>query len=106
MPWTWDGPVMPLPMMWAESDHLSRMMNLMVQGDLPYDDAVVRRYMQSTVNDLSGDAYSNRKLLSQALLQSREPLLAEAGHELLAVMDHMGDKKQMAEWYNHDECPA
>ena len=101
VPWTWDGPVMPLPMMWAESDHLNRMMGLMVQGDLPYDDEVVHRYMQSTVNDLSGDAYSNRKQLSQALLQSREPRLAEAGHELLAVMDHMGGKEQMADWYNH-----
>ena len=101
VPWTWDGPVMPLPMMWAEADHLGRMMNLMVQGDLPYDDEVVSRYMQSTVTDLSGDAYRNRKQLSQALLQSREPLLAEAGHELLAVMDHMGGKEQMADWYNH-----
>ena len=101
VPWTWDGPVMPLPMMWAEADHLGRMMNLMVQGELPYDDEVVHRYMQSTVTDLSGDAYRNRKQLSQALLQSREPLLAEAGHELLAVMDHMGGKEQMAEWYNH-----
>ena len=101
VPWTWDGPVMPLPMLWAEADHLGRMMNLMVQGELPYDDEVVHRYMQSTVNDLSGDAYRNRKQLSQALLQSRDPLLAEAGHELLAVMDHMGGKEQMADWYNH-----
>ena len=101
VPWTWDGPVMPLPMMWAEADHLGRMMNLMVQGELPYDDEVVSRYMQSTVTDLSGDAYRNRKQLSQALLQSREPLLVEAGHALLAVMDHMGGKEQMADWYNH-----
>jgi hypothetical protein len=99
-PWAWDGPVMRLPMMWAEADHLGRMVNLMVQGELPYDDEVVSRYMQSTVTDLSGDAYRNRKQLSQALLQSREPLLVEAGHALLAVMDHMGSEERMAAWYN------
>ena len=100
-PWMWNGPVMSLPMMWAQSDHLGRIMDLMARGELPYDGEVVSRYMQSTVTDLSGDAYRNRKQLSQALLQSRDPLLAEAGHELLAVMDHMGGKEQMAEWYNH-----
>ena len=57
--------------------------------------------MQSTVTDLSGDAYRNRARLAQALLDSRHPLLAEAGHTLLAVMDHMGGKEQMADWYNH-----
>ena len=67
VPWTWDGPVMPLPMMWAEADHLGRMMNLMVQGELPYDDEVVHRYMQSTVTDLSGDAYRNRRRCCRAV---------------------------------------
>ena len=100
-PWTWNGPVMRLPMMWSQSDHLGRMLNLMARGELPYDGEVVSRYMQSTVTDLSGDAYRNRKQLAQALLDSREPLLAEAGHTLLAVMDHMGGKEQMADWYNH-----
>ncbi len=100
-PWTWNGPVMRLPMMWSQSDHLGRMLNLMARGELPYDGEVVSRYMRSTVTDLSGDAYRNRKQLAQALLDSREPLLAEAGHTLLAVMDHMGGKEQMADWYNH-----
>ena len=99
-PCTWDGPVMSLPMMWAQSDHLGRMMNMMVKGGLPYDDEVVSRYMQCTVTDLSGDAYRNRAQLAQALLQSNEPRLAKAGHTLLAVMDHMGGKRQMQEWYN------
>ena len=100
-PWMWNGPVMSLPMMWAQSDHLGRIMDLMARGELPYDGEVVSRYMQSTVTDLSGDAYRNRKQLAQALLDSRHPLLAEAGHTLLAVMDHMGGKEQMADWYNH-----
>ena len=101
MSWTWNGPVMRLPMMWAQSDHLGRMMNLMVKGELAYDDGLVQRYMKCTVTDLSGDAYRNRAHLAQALLQSRHPLLAGAGHTLLAVMDHMGGKEQMAECYNH-----
>lgn len=100
-PWMWNGPVMSLPMMWAQSDHLGRIMDLMARGELPYDGEVVSRYMQRTVTDLSGDAYRNRARLAQALLDSRHPLLAEAGHTLLAVMDHMGGKEQMADWYNH-----
>lgn len=96
-----DLPVMSLPMMWAQSDHLGRIMDLMARGELPYDGEVVSRYMQRTVTDLSGDAYRNRARLAQALLDSRHPLLAEAGHTLLAVMDHMGGKEQMADWYNH-----
>lgn len=99
VPWTWDGPVMPLPRVWAQSDHFGRMMNLMVKGDIPYDDEVVRRYMQSTVADLSGDAYASRSLLAHTLLQSADSRLTEAGHELLAVMDHMGSNEQMAGWY-------
>ena len=98
--WTWEGPVMSLPMMWAQSDHLGRMVNLMAKGELPYDKAVAERYLQCTVTDLSGDAYRNRAQLAQALLQSHEPCLVEAGHALLAVMDHMGGEGRMAEWYN------
>ena len=86
-PWMWNGPVMSLPMMWAQSDHLGRIMDLMARGELPYDGEVVSRYMQSTVTDLSGDAYRNRARLAQALLDSRHPLLAEAGHTLLSVTE-------------------
>ena len=42
-PWMWNGPVMSLPMMWAQSDHLGRIMDLMARGELPYDGEVVSR---------------------------------------------------------------
>lgn len=99
-PWTWEGPVLPLPMIWAQADHFGRMMTLMTHGEIPWDEEIVTRYMQHTVTDLSGDAYSNRSLLAHTLLRSSNPLLAETGQELLAVMDHMGSKEQQSAWYN------
>lgn len=98
--WTWTGPTIPLPMMWAQADHLGRMMALMAQGELPYNEEVVERYMQCTVTDLSGDAYRKRAQLAQTLLKNTEPRMAEVGHTLLAVMDHMGSRERMADWYN------
>lgn len=96
--WSWTGPVLPLPMLWAQADHFARMMKLMVTGDIPYNEEVVSRYMQCTVTDLSGDAYVRRSRLAGELLQSTDPRLSETGHELLAVMDHMGSTEQMTAW--------
>ena len=98
--WTWGGPVLPLPMIWAQADHFGRMMNLMVDGELPWDEEIVSRYMQYTVTDLSGDAYGNRSRLAKTLFGSPDPVHVEAGRELLAVMDHMGSKEQQSAWYN------
>ena len=98
--WTWGGPVLPLPMIWAQADHFGRMMSLMANGELPWDEEIVTRYLQHTVTDLSGDAYSKRSLLAQTLLASPDPIHVETGQELLAVMDHMGSKEQQSAWYN------
>lgn len=97
--WAWHGPVMPLPEVWAQADHFGRMMALMAKGDMPYSEEVVSRYMQCTVTDLSGDAYAARTLLAQTLLHSTDPRLAETGHELLAVMDHMGSTERIGDWH-------
>ena len=99
-PWTWGGPVLPLPMIWAQADHFGRMMNLLVDGELPWNEEIVNLYMQYTVTDLSGDAYSKRSLLAQTLLGSPTPIHVETGRKLLAVMDHMGSKEQQSAWYN------
>jgi len=100
-PWTWDGPQLPLPMIWAKADHLARMMNLLAQGKMAWNDGmeeVVRLYMQHTVTDLSGDAYDARLRLAHTLLQNADPRLSERGHTLLAVMDHMGSPEKLTAW--------
>ena len=97
--WPWEGPMLKLPAVWAQTDHYGRMMTLMAKGGLAWNDEVARRYMQGTVTDLSGDAYAVRFQLSRLLLQSPDPRLRETGHRLLAVMDHMGSDEQMTDWY-------
>lgn len=99
-PWTWEGPVLPLPMMWAQADHFGCMMNLQANGEIPWTEEVVKLYMQYTVTDLSNDAYAKRSKLANLLTQSTDPHLAETGHKLLAVMDHMGSKEQSLAWFN------
>ena len=98
--WTWDGPVLKLPMMWAQADHFGRMMNLQLQGEIAWDEEVVKRYKQYTVTDLSGDTYAERSRLADTLLWSSDPHLSETGHELLIMMDHMGSREQLLAWYN------
>ena len=98
--WTWEGPILPLPMVWAQADHFGRMMNLLLKGEIAWDEEVVKRYKQYTVTDLSGDTYAERSRLADALLWSTDPRLSETGHELLAVMDHMGSTEQLLAWYN------
>lgn len=100
--WSWAGPVLPLPAVWAQADHFGRMMTLLAAGELTWNDEVeemVRRYKQYTVTDLSGEAYARRARLAQTLLQSSDPRLSETGYDLLAVMDHMGSAEQMTAWY-------
>ena len=98
--WTWDGPVLKLPMMWAQADHFGRMMNLQLQGEIAWDEEVVKRYKQYTVTDLSGDTYAERSRLADTLLWSSDPHLSKTGHELLIMMDHMGSREQLLAWYN------
>ena len=98
--WTWNGPILPLPMAWAQVDHFGRMMELLLQGEIAWDEEVVKRYKQYTVTDLSGDTYAERSQLADKLLRSTDLRLLETGHELLAVMDHMGSTEQLLAWYN------
>lgn len=98
--WTWEGPVLPQPMVWAQADHFGRMMNLMLQGEIPWNEEVVKGYMQYTATDLSGDTYGERSRLADRLLRNTDPCLSETGHRLLAMMDHMGSKERLSAWYN------
>ena len=99
--WTWEGPVIRLPMVWMQADHYARMTGLLTRGEIAWDEEaeeVISRYMSLTVTDLSGDAYRERAKLAQALVRSTDPRLCDAGHTLLALMDHMGSKELMSAW--------
>ena len=101
--WTWEGPVIRLPMMWMQADHYARMTGLLTRGAIAWGEEmeeVIGRYMKLTVTDLSGDAYRERARLAQALVQSADPHLADVGHTLLALMDHMGSRELMSAWAN------
>lgn len=99
--WTWEGPVIRLPMVWMQADHYARMIGLLTQGEIAWDEEmeeVIGRYMELTVTDLSGDAYRERAKLAQALVRSADPRLRDTGHTLLTLMDHMGSKELMSTW--------
>lgn len=99
-PWTWDGPVLPLPMLWAQADHLAGMMDMMAEGELEWDEEVLNRYLQLTVTDLSDGAYKGRIRLVEKLRLSADPRLNKFRHLLLSVMDHMGSSERQLEWCN------
>ena len=71
-----------------------------LQGEIAWDEEVVKRYKQYTVTDLSGDTYAERSRLADTLLWSSDPHLSKTGHELLIMMDHMGSREQLLAWYN------
>lgn len=100
--WHYDGAVMRLPRLFAEADCALAMAEELVAKPSESDDArverVMERFMRTTVDDLSGEAYQRRRLLACQLAASDDARLRCYAPRVFALMDHMGSDEQMERW--------